>query len=265
VSVAKIDLTGMVFGRLTVIEKADDHIEPSGAHRAKWLCECSCANHTVKAILEKNLLDKRGGTKSCGCIAKELSSLREKEYNKYDISGSVGIGWTNNSNKEFYFDLEDYDKIKDYCWYEHTNSDGYTSLQTNIKNENSNKRITIKMHWLLTSKNCDHADRNPLNNCKSNLRPATSQENARNHSKQKNNTSGFIGVSWHKGRSVWVSSITINKKKMYLGEFCNKHDAIIARLTAESRYFKEFAPQRHLFEEYDIKLVQDNNLLTIQN
>ena len=38
----------------------------------------------------------------------------------------------------FYFDLEDYDKIKDYCWYEHVNKDGYRSLQTNMR-VNGNK------------------------------------------------------------------------------------------------------------------------------
>ena len=44
------------------------------------------------------------------------SSKCNKKYNKYDLSGEYGIGWTSNTNQEFYFDLEDYDKIKDYCW-----------------------------------------------------------------------------------------------------------------------------------------------------
>ena len=33
------DLTGMMFGRWTVIEQADDYINPAGRHYAKWLCE----------------------------------------------------------------------------------------------------------------------------------------------------------------------------------------------------------------------------------
>lgn len=176
----------------------------------------------------------------------------EKKYNKYDLSGNFGIGWTLNTNAEFYFDLDDYDKIKDYCWYEHTNKDGYKSLQTNMRIDGNSRRSTVKMHWLLVGKAYDHKDRNPLNNQKSNLRPATNQENARNHNKQKNNTSGFIGVYWHKSNQVWVATMVINKKKMYLGASIDKEKAIRIRLRSEAKYFGEFAPQRHLFEEYGV-------------
>ena len=41
------DLTGKTFGRLKVLEQADDYIRPSnGAHEAQWLCERSCEEHT---------------------------------------------------------------------------------------------------------------------------------------------------------------------------------------------------------------------------
>ena len=63
---------------------------------------------------------KHGHTKSCGCLNNEKRSLlgkNSKKYNKYNLNGEYGIGWTSNTNEEFYFDLEDYDKIKDYCWF----------------------------------------------------------------------------------------------------------------------------------------------------
>ena len=187
----------------------------------------------------------------------------QKKYNKYDLSGEYGIGWTNNTSNEFYFDLDDYNKIKDYCWYEHINKDGYKALQTNIKIDDSNKRTTIKMHWLIVGKSYDHIDRNPLNNKKDNLRPATNQENARNHNKQKNNKSGIIGVYWHNDHKAWVATIVINKRKIHLGESIDKQKAIKIRLEAEAKYFGEFAPQRHLFEEYGVKY--QSGPLTIQN
>lgn len=43
------------------------------------------------------------------------------------------------------------------------------------------------------------------------------------------------------------------KVKEDLSRFVNKEDAIRARLRAERQYFGEFAPQRHLFEEYGIE------------
>ena len=51
---------------------------------------------------------KSGSTKSCGCLAKEIRSKIHKKYNQYDLSGEYGIGWTSNTNEEFYFDLEDF-------------------------------------------------------------------------------------------------------------------------------------------------------------
>ena len=43
-----------------------------------------------------------------------------------------------------------------------------------------------------------------------------------------------------------------NKNVLHLGYFYNINDAIIERLKAEKLYFKEFAPQQHLYEKYGI-------------
>jgi hypothetical protein len=46
----------------------------------------------------------------------------------------------------------------------------------------------------------------------------------------------------------------IDAKQIHLGMFENKEDAIKARLEAEAKYFGDFAPQRHLFEQYKINV-----------
>lgn len=89
----------------------------------------------------------------------------------------------------------------------------------------------------------DHINRNRLDNRKSNLRYATSQENARNKSIQKNNTSNIPGVSWRKDRNKWRSYITVDSKQISLGLYENKKDAIAARKAAEEKYFGEFTPK----------------------
>ena len=95
---------------------------------------------------------------------------------------------------------------------------------------------------------------------KENLRAATCKENARNRTKHSNNTSGIIGIYWNNRDNLWIATIRVDWEKIYLGGFHNKNDAIVARLKAELKYFGvEFAPQRHLFEQYGIIPIEQND------
>ena len=239
---------GVSDSRIIVKKQVEDYIRPNGKHEAQWYCECNCDLH-IKFITSGDKI-KSGHTKSCGCLAKELTRQRLKKYNRYDLSGDCGIGWTTNTNEEFYFDLEDYDKIKDYSWYSQSHVDGYCSLET----RNSIDGKHIKMSHLLGYKGYDHIDRNPFNNRKENFRQATIQENNRNKSINKRNTSGFTGVRWNEKLHKWIADIRIDKKSKHLGVYSDKEDAIYVRLKAEAKYFGDFAPQRHLFEQYGITI-----------
>ena len=68
------DLTGMRFGRLTVLKRVEG-IHPG---RPRWLCCCDCGN-TI--IAEPSNL-KGGNTKSCGCLRIESNSERIKKVNE---------------------------------------------------------------------------------------------------------------------------------------------------------------------------------------
>lgn len=240
----KQDLTGRTFGRLKVLEQIEDHVKPNGTHEAKWKCECSCAEHNIVEVLGSSL--KSGATQSCGCLHIE----KLKRYNEYDYSKEYGVGYCSNTGTEFYFDWEDFEKIKNYCWSEYVSENGYHSLRTHAPKTHR----VIKFCQLIVDYDlAEHNDRNPLNNRKSNLRPATVQENCRNRTLSIKNNSGFVGVHFEKTRNKWVASITIDYKQIKLGRFVNKEDAIKTRLRAELKYFGlDFAPQRHLFEEYGI-------------
>lgn len=250
------DLTGRTFGKLIVLHQVEDYITPKGKHYARWLCECSCAEKNQVVVWGINLTKKNNPTNSCGCIRAERikqTKRESKKYNDYNLLGEYGIGWTSNTRKEFYFDLEDYDKIKNYYWSEQIAPNGYGSLVA----WDSNERKVIKMSYLLGFKKYDHINRNPLDNRKENFREANQKENARNRSIPKNNTSGIIGVHWCTKTEKWIAQIRVNNSLIYLGSFKNKEDAIVVRLKAELKYWGvEFAPQRHLFEEYGI----DNNM-----
>lgn len=232
------DCIGKKFNRLTVLEEwRDKKIKRT---RCKCICDCGNIINTDKYSVT------HGKSKSCGCYREERKESNKK-YNKYDLSKEYGIGYTF-KDEAFYFDLEDYDKIKDYCW---CISNGY--IGTCIKN---NK--IIRLHRLimnvLQDENIfiDHINRNRLDNRKENLRVVKKQENCINKSIPSTNTSGFMGVQWYKSRNKWVATLAINKKNKFLGYYNIKEDAIIARLNGEKKYYGEFAPQRHLFNKYGI-------------
>src|SRR5699024_5294461 len=71
----------------------------------------------------------------------------------------------------------------------------------------------------------------------SNCRWASKTTQMRNQKINKRNKSGYKGVFVEKSGS-WEASITINYKKIPLGRYKDKNDAIKARKKAEEKYFK---------------------------
>lgn len=250
---------GVQDSRLTVIKKVENKKNNKGTY---WLCECNCENHNQVVVDGVRL--RSGNTKSCGCFKRERTiegnKKYKKKYNTYDLSGDYGVGYTF-KGEEFYFDLEDYDKIKDYCWRIHNR--GYVACSINRGKEKPKKDLmfhTLIMNGYDEELNIkdgvevDHINgaQSRHDNRKENLRICTHQENMCNYGKPSNNTSGIIGVSWDATHGYWIAHITYKNKKIKLGSYFNKEDAIVARLKGEKKYFKEFAPQKHLFEFYDI-------------
>ena len=87
----------------------------------------------------------------------------------------------------------------------------------------------------------DHEYGDGSNNEIKNLRLANTSENGSNRvNLNRNNTSGAIGVCWHKRFKKWQAQIIVNKVYKYLGSFTNKEDAIKARREAEIKYFGDF-------------------------
>ena len=83
----------------------------------------------------------------------------------------------------------------------------------------------------------DHVNRNPLDNRIVNLRDVSNQFNLFNTSKQKDNTSGYKGVTFVPKVKKWQAQIRTNGKKVYLGTFDTAERADISHRIAE--YFRE--------------------------
>lgn len=229
-------MIGLKFGRLFVLEETEPYISPSGKSKERCvLCNCDCGTKNIR-VVARQLRD--GTTKSCGCLRKEVSAKtgkKSKKYNKYDLSGEYGIGYTFNGD-EFWFDIEDYDKIKQFCW--RLDSKGRVITY-------DGKRI-VQLHRLIMgikdkAVQVDHIKHRPLDNRKAMLRIVDNSKNKMNSKLYKNNTSNFSGVCYDKSIGKWIAYITKNKKNFYLGSFNIKEDAIKARKDAEEKYFGEYS------------------------
>ena len=233
-----IDLTGKKFNKLTVIKRAEDRVLPCGQRKTMWECRCDCGNEKIIYVNSYDL--RHNKIKSCGCLKHKAYYIKT---NKYDLTGEYGIGWTTNTNKEFYFDLEDYDLIKNYCWYE---SHGYIKTATPVNSiEKYGKYIFMHKLILGTILNyeydIDHIEGNRNDNRKEKLRLCTRSQNQMNKGIRSDNTSKYIGVNYRKDRKKWRAYITVNNKQISLGNYDDIEDAIVARRNAEDKYFGRYS------------------------
>lgn len=131
-----------------------------------------------------------------------------------------------------------------------TNGDRY------ITNGNGVFMHTFLMNELIKDGDVvDHINRDIFDNRIKNLRVCTKQENTMNCGISKNNKSGVTGVCWQKDKNKWKAYITNNRKQIHLGYYDDFESAVKARLIGEASIFKEFAPQKHLFNKYGIEAV----------
>lgn len=216
------------------------------SNNAQWWCLCDCQlnkpsnEQELTLVVGTNLTS--GITKSCGCLQKEVASKTHSKPNRYDLSGEYGIGFTTQPDSygryEFYFDLEDYDKIKEYTW----------SFSNDYLRDTKNRSIAMHQIILPTKDGLIpehiHGSKTRNDNRKSNLRPATQTQNLMNTKIRVDNTSGVRGVHWRKDINKWTATIWVNKQCISLGCFTSFEDAVQVRKEAEEKYFNEFSYEK---------------------
>jgi len=208
------DLTGQVFGRLTVISLS------SGDVAARWNCRCSCG--TAKIVNSGSLLS--GASKSCGCYSREVTGntfrthgLRgSKEYNNwtnmrvrccdegnpnYTAYGGAGITLCERWRNSFAAFIEDMGR--------HPNTEEDWSI--------------------------DRID-NHLGYFKENCRWATNETQSRNHTKRSDNSSGTTGIHYNEVKNAWIAQwCSLDRKRKAASYSVKKYGAELARFLAEER------------------------------
>lgn len=96
------DLSGKIFGRLTVLDRAPNTTSSGGHSIVRYHCICACGNKVVVKYM--NLVG--GLTKSCGCLQRELTSERSTTHGKsktdiYKVWVSMKKRCYNKQNKDY--------------------------------------------------------------------------------------------------------------------------------------------------------------------
>lgn len=96
----------------------------------------------------------------------------------------------------------------------------------------------------------DHRDGDRANNVFSNLREATRHQNGYNRKLGRDNTSGYKGVTFFKGR--WRALIRADSQRIFLGDFDTPEEAAQAYDEAAIRYHGEFAKTNQMLQEVGV-------------
>jgi hypothetical protein len=138
--------------------------------------------------------------------------------------------------REAFVDECDFERINKHKWSYH--STGYAVRRGKL----NGKKTLIRMHRFIVDAPSgvlvDHINGIGTDNRRENLRLASHKENQWNRSKNKNNTSGFKGVS--RNRSGWRARITVDNKEIHLGTFKTATQAARAYDRASKKHYGKF-------------------------
>ena len=169
------------------------------------LYECQyCGNQWE--VITKDI--KKGHTKSCGCLQKTHGLTSHRFYKTWKHM----VDRCNNP------------KIKDYKDY---GARGITVCEEWLD-------IAVFVAWAeRTHPNIKGISLDRIDNDKGyspeNCRWADKTTQAVNQRTMKNNTSGYVGVTWDKHRNKWSARVQIFKRGKHIGYYLNKEEAVLAR------------------------------------
>lgn len=104
---------------------------------------------------------------------------------------------------------------------------------------------TVYLHRLICPADkgyeVDHINHNKLDNTAANLRVCTGADNKHNAPLQRNNSSGYKGVSWDKQRNKWRAQLKLDNRKIYIGLYPSPEEAAGAYYSKALELFGDYA------------------------
>lgn len=194
------DLTGLRFGKLTVLGKSGNKAKDGNP---LWLCKCDCGN-TIETTKRRLIT---GNTRSCGCGKKPpLKDWGGKRFGMLTVLSYA--------RKENGF----------HVWH----------CRCDCGNEVDVRQSNLQNGW---TKSCG-CQRSPQKNL--HYTDGTCLEMLRPDLMYRTNTSGVRGVYFSSKRNKWIAQIMFKQKCYYLGGYDRKEEAAIARAEAEKNLFGNF-------------------------
>ena len=210
----RMNLIGERFGSLVVIDEAP----VQDKRNFRWLCLCDCGTQTVVPTCHL----RSGHTKSCG------------RCQRFTVEGNIAR-CTLPDGKSFIFDVDDLPLISRYSW--SFDDHGYARSW-------SKEHGYFKLHRLLIGLEnpelVDHINGDRTDNRTSNLRTATTTQNAQNKGIHKTNRTGFKGVTRHIS-GKYHARICVNRRQISLGYYSDPLEAALEYDKAALFYFGEYA------------------------
>lgn len=188
-------------------------------------CEfCGATMTCAPQARPSNFVKKRFCDNRCSRNFRAATEKRER----WDaaVVGMVPLG----KGRFAQVDADDWDRVRDHVW------------RLSYRRDKGAYVVNEKMEYLHRFilpgfPEIDHKDNDRLNCKKENLRPASRSDNSANTKIRSTNTSGYKGVTWHKGNGSWMASI----KSRTIGYFSSKIEAAVAYDDMARKEFGEFA------------------------
>lgn len=135
-------------------------------------------------------------------------------------------------------DDSDFEHLSTFTW--HKTVSGYPCRNTSRKSLEGSRAVYMHKQ-VMGFPDCevDHIDGDKLNCQRSNLRPCTRNQNCRNQSLSRANTSGYKGVI--KANHKWRARVKINGKHKHMGYWDTPEEAAAAYNSGARILFGEFA------------------------
>ena len=223
------DLTGQLFGRLTVLS-----IDHKG-HEVYWKCVCTCGKERVVAA--SRLLSGRASSCGCSKYSDDLTGKRfgrlvtvERLFN-YQGGGGTSYRCVCDCGNEVVVSRQVLQSG-------HTTSCGCYHREQVIE--------LVKLANISNGITEYEIDLNRI-------------RNAVEGKPRSNSTTGVTGVSWATRDQKYIANIALKKKKYYLGGFKDFEDAVKARKKAEQLLYGDCLEEiaRELEDADDVELTEE--------